>query len=91
MPKLHGAEKEAHKSAEKCLEACIEKKDCYQWQHHRQSCKMQIGTWRLGWYREGDGEGRKYRSGWMKERIREWAQKHKCEVDWSWTTGGGWD
>ncbi|CAG8961076.1 hypothetical protein HYFRA_00002618 [Hymenoscyphus fraxineus] len=76
------------KSFENCQMACQARDDCFQFvfidEYDGPTCRLGL-NFRLGKY-QPPKKGRKvmWKSGWMKQKIMNWAQENPCrEVDWN--------
>jgi hypothetical protein len=66
------------KSFDDCVETCKNDKKCLQAQWKGDECVIGTEHVMLGQKHLDGDENKRYRSFWKKDRIAQWAEKHKC-------------
>ena len=71
-------------SIDACRHACEDDKECFQFSYDGETCHFGHSI-HLGEYKPSDN-GRKWRSGWLKDRINEWVDEQgPCRPEFPWT------
>ncbi|KAL4960783.1 peptidase S8/S53 domain-containing protein [Aspergillus stella-maris] len=87
MDAFDAPDDEAHESFDACKEACHEHKDCYQFTHFKDKCRMsriiRLGTPVPPEEESDDSAEHHSLAGWDVEKIKKFTKDHACEeVEW---------
>jgi hypothetical protein len=77
-------EQVAHDNVESCGRACETKEDCMQWKYTDGLCILDTRASLGRPATKQTSNGRQWTSGWQVERIRSWADEHRCDGDVRW-------
>lgn len=81
---LSDVEKASPESADNCKKLCMTDKQCFQWEHHDQTCRLGYAI-TMGSSRQAENNKR-YTSGWMFDKIGAFRQDMKnCTEGPDWT------
>jgi hypothetical protein len=81
--RLSPEEEVAFVNAESCEQACVTMRDCMQWKYRAGLCILDKRA-SMGRPEKRGEEAKKLTSGWMVERIREWAEREECHGSVKW-------
>ncbi|KAK0389952.1 hypothetical protein NLU13_3525 [Sarocladium strictum] len=81
--KLSEDEEVAYLSADNCEKACATMSDCMQWKYKTGLCTLDKRA-SMGRPLKEKDEKKKLKSGWIADRIREWAEKEECHGNVKW-------
>lgn len=68
------AEPVAYESVERCVQACKDMPECFQYTYTDQKCRLQK-TFRFGQRKDPDGDKR-WKSGWDLDKIQKFKEEH---------------
>jgi hypothetical protein len=81
--RLSDEEEVAYVNVESCEKACETMSDCMQWKYRSGLCMLDKRA-SLGRPLVENDNAKKFTSGWMVDRIKEWANKEECKGSVKW-------